>query len=107
ANEIDKLALFKDFGRFGKFYYTHESQKFDGTQAQLPDSDTQKFAYEAQIDNRTSVRTEETTTKYDNGDKEQTSANTISTSLTKQLGVSVSDVNIDRPGTAQDQKKRN
>lgn len=107
ANDIQRFTFSHDFGRLGKVAYMHEKQSYDGTTTQLPDSDKQSFAYEAKIDNRTSVRTEETTTKYDNGDKEQTSANTISTELSKRVGVSVSDVKIDRPGTEQDQKKQN
>lgn len=107
ANAIERLSFFKDFGKFGKVAYLHEKQRFDGSTTQLQDSDKQSFSYEAKIDNRTSLRTEETTTKYEDGTKEQTSANTISTSINKRLGVSVSDVKIDRPGTIADQKKQN
>jgi hypothetical protein len=107
ANVLDRITFFKDFGKLGKFSYSHEKQAFDGNQTQQPDSEKQSFTYEAQLDNRTSVKAEEVSTKYDNGDKEETSTKTISRSVTKSFGVSVSDVNIDRPGTTQDQKKQN
>lgn len=107
ANVIDRFTLCKDFGKLGKFSYLSEKQSNDGSQTTLPGSEKQSFAYEAQIGNRTSLKTEETTTKFDNGEHEDTSTQTISTALTKQVGVSVSDVKIDRPGTAQDQNKRN
>ncbi len=107
ANSIDRFTLFKDFGKLGKFQFIDEKQNNDGSQNTAPGSEKQSITYEAQIDNRTSVRTEETSTKYDDGTKEDTSTQTLSTALTKHMGVSVSDVKIDRPGTAQDQNKRN
>lgn len=107
ANVLDRLTFCRDFGKLGKFSYLREKQGFDGTQNQQSDSEKQSFTYEAQLDNRTSVKSEETTTKYDNGEKEETSTQTISRAVTKSFGVSVSDVKIDRIGTAQDQKKQN
>ncbi len=107
ANSVERFTFFKDLGRLGKFSYLKEKQTNDGSQTALPDSEKQVIAYETKLDNKTSVRTEQTTTSYDNGDKENISSNTISTELTKKLGVSVSDVNIDRGGSDRDEKKRN
>lgn len=107
ANSIERMSLYKDFGRYGKLKILDERQEFDGTQTSTPDSHKQYLAYETKLDQRTSVRTEQTRTRYDNGDKEDISANTVSTELTKRLGVSVTDMNVDRKGDTRDEKKRN
>lgn len=107
ANVLDRFTLFKDLGKLGKFQYTDEKQSVDGSTTTQPGSDKQSFTFEAKLNNTTSVRSEETSTKYDDGTKEDTSTQTISTAITKRVGVSVSDVKIDRPGTALDQNKRN
>lgn len=107
ANMIDRMSFFHDFGKLGKVSYLHEKQSFDGANATQPDSDKQSLTYEAQLDSKTSVRTEQTTTKFDNGDQEKTSANTVSTEISKRLGVSVTDMDVNRAGNDQDEKKRN
>lgn len=107
ANSLERFSFFKDLGRLGKVSYLKEKISNDGTQTTTPDSSKETFAYETKIDAKTSVRTEQTKTNFDNGDKENISANTISTEISKRVGVSVSDVAIDRGGTDRDEKKRN
>jgi hypothetical protein len=67
----------------------------------------QMVTYDTKIDKKTSLHSEQTRTAYDNGDKENISANSVSTELTKNTGVSVTEVAIDRNGKDRDEKKRN
>lgn len=107
ANKVERMMLSKDFGRFGKFMLKDERQSFTGEQATQPDMHRQYMSFETKLDAKTSVKTERTRTEYDNGDKEDVSANTVSTELSKRMGVAVTDVNVDRKGGERDEKKRN
>lgn len=107
ANLTERLSLTRNFGRFGSLTYMTETVKFDGVQATAPDSKKQYLAYEAKLNATTSVRTEQTKTAFDNGDKEDVSAHTISTELNKKVGVSVTDLKVDRNGEDRDEKRQN
>lgn len=107
ANNVEQMMLSKNFGRFGQLKVSQEVQQFDGTNGTQPDMRRQFLSYETKVDARTSLRTEQTRTRYDNGEKEDVSANTVSTSLNKRLGVAVTDVNVDRKGDDRDERRRN
>lgn len=107
ANVTDRLSLFRDLGRFGVVEYVHESQDFDGTLNTMADLDKHYLAYSTKLNDKTALRAEQSRTVFDNGDKEDVSANTISTELSKRAGVSVTDVQVDRNGSDRDEKRRN
>jgi hypothetical protein len=107
ANKVERMMVTKDFGRFGKLKLQDERHSFDGEQATQPDMHRQYMSYETKLDAKTSVKAERTRTEFDNGDKEDISANTVSTELSKRMGVAVTDVNVDRKGGERDEKKRN
>lgn len=107
ANITERISISRNFGRFGTLAYMTETVEFDGTQATQPDSKKQYYAYETKLSPTTSVRTEQTRTQFDNGDKEDVSAHTISTELTKKAGVSLTDLKVDRNGEDRDEKRRN
>jgi len=101
ASEIERMNLYKNFGKYGILTVTEETQNFDSTQTNLTDFHRQSFSYETKLDARTSIRTEQSYTKFEGGGKEDVSANTISTALTKRIGVSLTDMKVDRQGTEQ------
>lgn len=107
ANLTQRLSLTRNFGRFGTLTYMNETVNFDGVQATSPDSKKHYLAYETKLSSTTSVRTEQTKTEFENGDKEDVSAHTISTELTKKAGVSLTDLKVDRNGEDRDEKRRN
>lgn len=107
ANLTEKITLARDLGRYGKILFYNETQDFEGKLTQNPDFKRQYVAYEAKLDARTNLRTEQTRTQFDNGDKEDISANTISTELSKKVGVSLTDMKVDRNGEDRDERKRN
>lgn len=107
ANVLERINFAHNMGRFGAFQYMTERQVFDGTLTQLPNSEKEYLAYETKIDGRTMVKTEQTVTKFDDGKKEEINNNTLSTEINKKLGVSVSQVSIDRTGEDNDETKRN
>lgn len=107
ANVTEQISLFRDFGRLGKLTYMTLKRDYDGEVSNLPDSDRKFFSYEAKLDPKTTVRTEQTDTKFDDGNHENIRANSLSTEIGKRTGVSVTDVNVDRTGTEHDEKKRN
>ncbi|MCB8932306.1 MAG: hypothetical protein M9921_08580 [Fimbriimonadaceae bacterium] len=107
SNVTERFSVSRNFGRYGTLRYLSETREFDGLLANLPDSTKQYLAYETKLDPKTSLKTEQTVTQFDNGDHENISANTVSTEVAKGAGVSVSQVNVDRTGQDHDETKRN
>ncbi len=108
ANKIDRFGISRNFGKYGALAYSQEEKAFDGMNSNQPNSKKETLSYETKINAKTAVKTEQTRTEYSNGDKEDISANTVSTELGKRTGVSVTDVSIDRTGSEKpDEKKRN
>ncbi|MEQ1823178.1 MAG: hypothetical protein ABL949_11755, partial [Fimbriimonadaceae bacterium] len=107
ANLTRRISITRNFGKLGTLQYMNETVNFDGIQTTSPDTKKQYFAYETKINAKTSVRTEQTRTQIEGGDKEDISTNTISTEITKSAGVSVSDVHVDRKGEDRDERRRN
>jgi hypothetical protein len=107
AHAVERIGVSRDFGRYGKLAILDERQDFDGRNSQLPDIHRQHLAYETNLDRRTSLRTEQTRTRFENGDKEDVSASTVSTSLTRNTGVALTEVQINRNGDERDEKRRN
>lgn len=107
ANVTERFGFSRGFGKYGTLRYMNEIREYDGVLANLPDSTKRYLSYEAKLDPKTSIKTEQTLTEYDNGDHEKISANTVSTEVGKGAGVSVSQVNVDRTGEARDETKRN
>ncbi len=105
AASLERLSMSRKFGQ-STFSVTHETQQYSGQNA-TPGSDKTVVAVETQVNKNTSIRTEQTKTSYTDGNKEDINSNTISTKITKNFGVSVTDMNIDRGGDAKDETKRN
>lgn len=108
AAMIEKLSITQNFGKAGTLKLLQQDVGYDGIQATTqPDTKQTDISYEAKLNPTTSVKTEQIQTTYDNGDKEDVSANTINTEITKQAGIQMTDISIDRKGTANDERKRN
>lgn len=107
GNRIERLALSRAFGKSALFQYAQESKNYDGTQTNLPDSESRTFAFETKLTDKTAFRTEQTRTRYDNGEQENISQNTLSAELTGRTGVSVTETKVDRDGDKPDETKRN
>lgn len=107
ANLTEKMSLYQNMGKYGTIQLFNERQDFDGRNTDLPDFRRQYLAYETSLNATTKLRTEQTRTDFDNGQKEDISANTVSTNLNKRLGVSVTERKIDRNGDERDESNRN
>lgn len=107
AQSVDRISVMRDFGRLGKFQFLNENIRFDGTRSTSPDSNKQYVSFETKVDKTTALRTEQTRTLFDNGDREDISANTLSTEINKKAGVSVTDVHVNRNGDDKDERRRN
>lgn len=107
ANQTEKTTLMHDFGRLGVLNLCNEQQKFDAKVNPQPDFSRHILTYETKIDDRTSVRTEQSQTRYGNGDKENVNTNVVSTAITKRVGVSMAETAITTQDAAKDQNKRN
>ncbi|MBX3119083.1 MAG: hypothetical protein KF784_08465 [Fimbriimonadaceae bacterium] len=105
-SNLQQFAVSRTMGSGGKFTYLHETQDFNGVDANRPDYDKHYFAYEAKLNQKTSLRTEQTRTRFDNGDKENVSTNVVTTEIAKNAGVSVTDTHIDREGDERDETRR-
>lgn len=104
AASLERLSLNRKFGN-SAFSVTKETQDFKG-QSATPNVDKTSMALETKLSQSTSVRTENTETKYSSGEKENVQSNTISTKILKNVGVSVTDTNINRTGDNRDETKR-
>ncbi|MBS1704123.1 MAG: hypothetical protein JST12_20845 [Armatimonadetes bacterium] len=105
AASLERMYITRKFGT-SSLSFTKEKQQYDGTNA-TPDYDKTSIALETKIDKNTSFRTEQTKTNFSDGNKEDVNSNTISTQLSKNVGVSVTDTSIDRSGDSNDETKRN
>lgn len=107
GNVLDQFSFSRNLGKSGTFSYFRETQTFDGVQTlNTPDSQKERFSYETKLNAKTSFKTEQQTTKFDNGDKENVNANTLSTEISKRATISVTDVVVDRNGTERDERKK-
>ncbi len=79
---------------------------FTGTDAQAPDVLTNSVAYETKISERTSIKTEQTESRFSNGDRETVNSNTLQHQITGRTGVSVTDVQVQRQGDDNDRVMR-
>lgn len=107
VNELERISLTRDLGRTGTVAYTDERVKYNGTQTTLIDWHKQYLAYETKVNDKTTYRTEQTRTDFENGDKENINSNTVSTELTKKVGVSLNNTLVDRGGDERDENKKN
>lgn len=104
---LQRLTLTRSFGTLVTFKYMDEQTGNGGTSDTSPDAHKQYYAAEAKIDKLTSVKTEQTRTDYGDGTKEDTSANTLTRTIAKNVGVSVTDVTVNRTGNDNDQRTTN
>lgn len=107
ANITEQMHLAKDFGKLGKLQYMTLTRDYEGEQNTLNDSSKKFFSYETRLDPKTTVRTQQTSTKFEDGAEEKIRAHALSTEVTNRVGVSVTDVNVDRDGNEHDESKRN
>lgn len=104
--QVDKMFLERDLGKLGKLTLAQESSSFDGKQDTNPDSNTQTVVYENQLTKSTSVRTEHSMTRYESGEHETKTSNSLSQALTSRVGVSVTDTKVEREGDKPDETHR-
>ena len=105
ANSLERMSINRKFGK-SSISYSNEKQEHGGLNA-APDSNKTIVAVETSLDKNTSIRTEQTKTAFSDGNKEDINSNTISTKLTKNFGLSLTDTNINRTGSDHDEKKKN
>ncbi|RYG23649.1 hypothetical protein EON82_13355 [bacterium] len=107
SQSLERVALTRNLAGFGNLKLVDERVNYEGKDAKQADMHKTYVGLEANLTKTTSVRTEQTRTSYDDGNKENISANTVSTALSRNVGVSVTDVTVDRKGSDNDEKKRN
>ncbi len=104
---IDRLLVSRNFTGLGAVSFEREMIENGGETTDAPDSTRNSFTAEAQLNDKTSLRTEQSRTEYSDGNRETVSAHTVSTGLIKNAGVSVTDVNIQRTGDRPNERRRN
>lgn len=105
-NVYRRWSVSRNFGRLGRFWVEQESIDYAGSQTQLPDSERKSLGYETELSKTTSLRAEQTNIQYSDGQTEQANTRTISTSLDKRTGVTLSDSSLKRSGDRPDERKR-
>ncbi len=106
SSVVSKMSLTKDFGRYGLIKVLDENDSYTGPNATGLDQHHDYLGYQAKLTSATTFKTEQSFTTYDHGQKENINANTISTSLTKNTGVSLTDTEVSRTGSP-DESHRN
>ncbi len=102
ADNIQRLTIQRSLGRYGILTYMDDQESFSHGQSNNEDDyHTQYFSYEVKLTPKTSVKAEESVTQFSNGETEKVNADTISTAITPRMGVSLTDVNVDRSGSEQ------
>ena len=108
ASLMQRMSLIENFGRYGKVQLVDTEEKYGIPGSTLPDFHTQYLSYETKLSASTSFKTEQSRTAYGNGGSQDVDSNTVSTTLTKHAGVSVTNTQISARGeTQQDETKRN
>ncbi|MCW5938795.1 MAG: hypothetical protein KF884_05390 [Fimbriimonadaceae bacterium] len=104
--EVETVSVSRDFGALGKMTVSEEDKRFNGVEDQSPDSVRQSVVYDAQLSKTTTVRSEHGQTRYENGERETLTSNTLAQQLTPRTGVSVTQTNIKRDGDKLDETHR-
>ena len=105
ANNLERMTVNRTFGKTSLSVLT-EKTDHGGTNA-AADSNKTTVSLETQLNKNTSIRSEQTKTSFGDGNKEDINSNTISTKISKNVGVSLTDTNINRNGEDHDEKKHN
>lgn len=105
-HRTSKWGVWRNFGRFGAVSFEQEKTEFEGAHTDAPDSDRQKIAYEANVTDKTKVRTEHTEIRYSDGESEKAHTHTVESQLSPRTGVTVSETTINRPKDQNDEKRR-
>jgi hypothetical protein len=105
AANMERVSLSKRFGN-QSLSITNEKRENEGSNNGAPDSNRTTVALETKLSNNTSFRTEQTRTAFNDGGKEDVNSNSISTKIAKNVGVSVTDTNIDRGSSDRNEVKR-
>lgn len=100
------FELFRNMGRLGELTLRREESSWDGSEENRPDSTRDTLVYQTQLNSTTSIRTEHSEAKFEDGTRETLRSNTINTQLTPRAGVSVTDSHIDRDNSQPDQTRR-
>lgn len=104
--QVQLMSFSRDLGRFGRLSLEQERHQFNGEDDDLPDALRQTVAYDAKLSASTALSTEQSLTKFENGDTETVSSNTISHDINDRMGVSVTQTNIARDGEGNNEEKR-
>ncbi|MCW5935844.1 MAG: hypothetical protein KIT11_00865 [Fimbriimonadaceae bacterium] len=102
----ETVSVRRDFGTFGVVTLAEEDQKYTGVQDTAPDSTKQTVLYEGQLTKTTSLRTEHSRTRYETGEEETLTSNSVAQNLTSRTGVSVTNTEIRRDGERPDETRR-
>ncbi|OWU64864.1 MAG: hypothetical protein CBB60_007650 [Armatimonadetes bacterium Cent15-Ar3] len=105
AANMERVSLSKRFGN-QSLSITNEKRDNDGSQNSAHDSNRTTVAIETKLTGNTSFRTEQTRTAFEDGGKEDVNSNSLSTKIAKNVGVSVTDTNIDRGSSDRNEVKR-
>ena len=97
-SSIEKISMAHNMGRYGTLTFLREEDKYQGINATILSQNRDYLAYEAKVTANTSFKTEQTITQFANGTHENINSNTISTTLAKNAGVSLTDTQVDRQG---------
>lgn len=105
AANMERVSLNKRFGN-QSLSITNEKRDNEGTNNGAADSNRTTVALETKLSNNTSFRTEQTRTAFTDGGKEDVNSNSLSTKISKNVGVSVTDTNINRGSSDRNEVKR-
>jgi hypothetical protein len=85
-------------GKYGILCLEREDIRYDGSQLDQPDSRSTSVGYSHTLNAKTSIGAERTDVTFENGDRESATTGRVTTLLTKNAGIQLSETMVDRKG---------
>ncbi len=103
--DLQTITLVRNMGSAGTLTLLNERTRFSGENDTRPDGERSGVAYERNL-GPTTLRTERSETRYEDGTRESLASDSLSTPIGKNMGVSVTDTRLRRPGDQPDETRR-
>jgi len=103
--DLQTITLVRNLGTAGTLTLLNERTRFSGENDTRPDGERSGVAYERNL-GQTTLRTERSETRYEDGTRESLASDSLSTPIGKNMGVSVTDTRLRRPGDQPDETRR-
>lgn len=100
-----RWTLSRSFDKYGNLTISQQQVNYGGDDDTAPSMSKRSFSYDGKLSSRTSIATSRSESSYDDGTKETATSHTLNHQLSKRMGLSVTEGNIDRPDGQSDERQ--